>query len=440
MIEIYTIGGFKKIGRNMTLVKYKDEVVVLDLGLDLDNYINITSEETKTNLEKISNDLLIESGSVPNILKYQDLFNKVLAIVPSHAHLDHVGAIPFLSNYFKNAKIIGSPFTIEVIKELAYDNHVKIKNDLVKLPVNGKIRLSKDIKLYFVSSSHSTPNTVFIILETPEGSVAYANDFKIDYYPILGDLPNLKRLSKFSNVNALIMDSLYGDRLGKTSSESVAKEMLRDVFAEIKDLRGAIFVTTFSSHIARLKTLVDLSLRNNRIPVFIGRSLFKYINAAEKTGLVDFSSRFEIVKFGSDVRKVLKKVQRNPEKYVVVCTGHQGEPNSILSRIVYENMYPFSKKDVVVFSSSVIPNEENMKNRSKLEDSLFRKDVRIFTDVHVSGHASREDHRELLDVLKPKIVFPAHCEEDKATIIREFIIKNYDSKVIIASEHDRFIV
>ncbi|HDP74072.1 MAG TPA: MBL fold metallo-hydrolase [Candidatus Woesearchaeota archaeon] len=437
MIELFTLGGYGTVGRNMTLVKYKDEAVVLDIGLHLENLIRFSGENDDIRKTE-SPEELMKAGALPDLIRHKTLLDKVLAIIPSHAHLDHVGGVPYLYRFFRKAEIIGSPFTLAVLNELERGGRRKAASiQKIRLSVNGKHRVSRNIKVQFVSASHSVPDAVFVVVQTPDGNVVYANDFKIDFSPGLGSLPNLRKLSKFRKPKALVMDSLYAGKMGKTPSESVAKEMLSDVFLQVKNQKGAIFITTFSSHIARLKEIVEISRKCGRTPVFIGRSLFKYMTAAESIDLVDLSSKHRIVRFNDKIVSLLRKVEQNPEKYVVVCTGHQGEPNSVLSRIVYNRLYGFSSKDSVIFSSIVIPGEENIRNRERLELAIDKTRARVFRDIHVSGHASREDHRELLDTLLPEKVFPAHCELSSSKILKDFVEASYDSKVIIASEHER---
>ncbi len=436
VLEVYTVGGFKEIGRNMTLVRYKNEAVVLDLGLHLDNYIPLMDEVQDTKILAI--DTLLSSGSVPNVNKVSHLLNQVKAIIPSHAHLDHVGAIPFLAKLFKNATVVATPYTASVLKELERDISPRSRVRIKYAKLNSKYVVSKNIVVHFIASSHSVPHTAFIVVETPEGSVVYANDYKIDFSPILGEKPNLKRLAKFRNAKLLIIDSLYADRLGKTPSESVAKAMLKDVLTEVDTMHSAIFITTFSSHIARLKTIVDLSKKLKREPVFIGRSLFKYIKAAEQINLVNFSKKYKLIRFNRHLVRMLRTVEKNKSKYIIVCTGHQGEPNSILSRIVSQNLFSFDRRDSVVFSSNIIPRPENIRNRERLRVALENKNVNVYEDVHVSGHASRQDHRELLELLLPKAVIPAHSEEDKVLIFKEFVEHNFNTEVITASEGDNY--
>ncbi|MDO8660264.1 MAG: MBL fold metallo-hydrolase RNA specificity domain-containing protein, partial [Candidatus Woesearchaeota archaeon] len=168
-----------------------------------------------------------------------------------------------------------------------------------------------------------------------------------------------------------------------------------------------------SSHIARLTTIVDLAEKLKRKVVFLGRSLAKYALAAEDSGVTQFTSRgVKILKYGRQVRQVMKDLMDNRDKYVIVMTGHQGEPKAMLSKIV-QNMYPFRIKaeDHIIFSCITIPAEINLKNREHLESELKKIGVRMFTNIHVSGHCAREDLRDVIMMLKPKHLLPIHGEK-----------------------------
>ena len=207
------------------------------------------------------------------------------------------------------------------------------------------------------------------------------------------------------------MNCLYAHEHKKCPSESVAKQMLKDVLLGVNSKGKAIIVTTFSSHLARLKSIIEMGQRLNRKIVFLGRSLDKYVRAAERIDLVQFSKDIEIFRHRDKVAKILSKIQREREKYLIVCTGHQGEKQAVLSKIV-DNVIPFNigKGDHVIFSCKTIPAELNIANREILESKLKMNKVRIFKDIHVSGHLAREDMHDFIKMVKPKIVIP--CQGD----------------------------
>ncbi len=406
MIEVIPIGGFSEIGRNCVIVKYKDEAVMLDLGLHMENYIRLTEDEDVP--FKIPLSTLVREKAVPDLLSVKEDFKAVKAICVSHAHLDHVGAIPFYTSKIK-VPVHGTDFTIEVLKALLKDKKQSLKSDLISHKENSKFKISKNLSVEFISVTHSTPQTVIIVVHTPEGCVVYANDFKLDNAPIMGSKPNYKAMQELKNVKGLILDSLYALDPRKTPSESIAREMMRDVLLGVSSNNQNIVVTTFSSHIVRLKTIVELAESLKRKPVFVGRSLSKYLDAAKNAGIINFEKRADFVRFGSKLEDYFKKVKNTEDKLFIV-TGHQGEPKAVLSRLTKNNLFPFNYEDLVLFCCKIIPNEDNFRNRSVLESKLKSKKVRIFTDLHVSGHACREDHREFIKIINPEKVIPTHGE------------------------------
>ncbi|MCP3682993.1 MAG: RNase J family beta-CASP ribonuclease [bacterium] len=424
MIEICAVGGYNEVGRNMTAVKIGEEVVVLDMGLHLENYIRYTEEEEDT--IKVSATELSKVDAIPNISVIEKWRKQVKIIIPSHAHLDHVGAIPFISNKY-NAQIMGTPFTIAVIKSILQSEKIKLKNSLKVLNVNSMFKLSPDITIEFINTTHSTPQTVMIAVHTKEGIILYANDFKFDRYPTIGKKPDFKRLEELGKlgVKTLIVDSTYAELSQKTPSEAVAKQMLTDVVLGTDSRGHAVIVTTFSSHLARLKNIIELGKRLNRKVVFLGRSLSRYAQAGEEVGIVDFSKEVEIVKYGKQIKRRLKKIMKEgKDKYLLVVTGHQGEPRATLSKMVDGVFdFKFDPDDEVIFSCKVIPTATNRASREQLDKKLRSFGVRIFSDIHTSGHAAREDLRDLINLVKPKHIIPAHGELKMTSALADLAVE-----------------
>ncbi|MAG91514.1 ribonuclease J [Candidatus Woesearchaeota archaeon] len=409
MVEICAVGGYNEVGKNSTAVKIDDEVYILDLGLHLENYIKYTEDEDFIDVNPKE---LMNAGAVPDISIIDDWKDKVKLILPTHAHLDHLGAIPFLSNKFK-ANIMCTPFTSEVLKGILTEDKIKLNNKIRSMPSNSTFQASSNVKVEFIHVTHSTPHTVMIALHTREGIILYANDFKFDLTPTLGKKPNFKRLEELGkqNVLALICDSTYASDARKMPSESVAKQMLKEVMLGIDSKNKHVVVTTFASHIARLNSIVEFGQKMGRKIVFMGRSISKYVRAAEATGVANFTNKVEVLKWSNQIRKKLKKIAKDRGKYLMVVTGHQGEPKSTLSKMMNgEIKFKFFPEDHVIFSCKVIPTPTNIKNRQKLEESLKNYNVRIFKDIHQSGHAAREDIRDLIKLVKPKHIIPAHGE------------------------------
>ena len=266
-------------------------------------------------------------------------------------------------------------------------------------------------------------------VHTKYGVVLYANDFKLDEHPTLGKKTNRKRLEEL-NVKALIIDCLYANNPARTPSEMIAKQMLKEILLDNNNKGKNIFVTTFSSHIARVKSIRDIARKLGRRVIFLGRSLSKYAHAAEETNLINFSD-VTIVKYSSKVQKFLANL-KNPEKCLFVVTGHQGEPKATLSKILDNNYFHFKPGDMVIFSCQIIPVPINFENRKHLENKLKKRHIRIFRDVHVSGHLSLEDHRDFLAWTKPEYIIPVHGDLERMKAMKEMALQEgYDSKKII---------
>jgi ribonuclease J len=405
MIEIMPIGGYREVGKNCTAIKVDDEVVIFDMGLHLQHYIDYTGDDDDVDL---SLNKLIAIKAVPDITLIEDWIPLTKAICISHAHLDHVGAVPFLASKFKCA-IHGTPYTMEVLKALIADKEIRVHNKLISHDINSMFKVSDNIKVEFISITHSVVHAVLLVIHTKYGSIVYSNDFKLDNQPTLGHKSNIGRMRELKNVKALIVDSLYAHKPIKTPSESVAKELLREVMISTNSKGKAMIISTFSSHLARIKSILEFSKQLNRQVIFLGRSLDKYVMAGEKCGIVEFSKHAKIIKYRQQVQKFLKNC-KNPENYVFVVTGHQGEPKSVLARMIFQNYFKFKKEDIVIFSCQIIPGEANIKNRAVMEAELRKKKVRIFTDIHVSGHGAREDQRDLINTIEPQMLLPSHSE------------------------------
>ncbi len=414
-MNIYGIGGYNEVGKNMTVVELKDDAIIFDCGLFLPPIVELVETEKVYSEKKLRS-----IGAVPNdlLLDRLGIRHKVRAIIPSHAHLDHIGAIPYLAYRYK-ADVIGTPFTIEVLKAILKDEKINLRNNLrVVQPnsfcyVQGKYR---KYKIDFINITHSTLQTSMIALHTPEGVVLYSNDFKFDNNPVLGKKPNYDKLKEIAKegVKALIVDSLYSGDERKTASEKVARTLLEEVLLTTNNHGFGLVVTTFSSHIARLKSIVEFGKKLNRKVVFFGRSLNKYVSAAQRVELCPFKKDIEIASYKKQLESKFRQINKNRGRYMIVCTGHQGEPGSILDRISL-NKLPFrlQPKDHVIFSSSVIPTPVNIENREKLDNRLKKDGVRLFNNIHVSGHAGREDLRDFIEMIKPENIIPAHGDHAK---------------------------
>jgi len=419
-MELHTIGGFNEVGKNMTVLNLGEDAVMFDSGLFMPAIVELQEQE---NSQNTNNEKKLRSiGALPDdlLLDRLGLRNKIRAILVGHAHLDHVGALPY-SAYRYDAPIVGTPFTLQVLKRLIEDGSHNVPNKLSPVNPNGTFRIKGKNTTYdaeFINITHSTIQTSMIAVHTKDGVILYANDFKIDDNPIVGLPPNYAALRSVAKegVKALVVDSLYSGDDRKTSSEKIARAMLEEVMLTVNNRNSAVVVTTFSSHIARLKSIVDFAKRMNREVYFVGRSLSKYVSAAKDVGQCPFAKDIQIASYKNQVTSILKKVDKDRANSVLVCTGHQGEPGSILDRLAREKLpFTFRPNDNVIFSSKTIPAQINLLNKSNLDKKLKKAGVRLFDNVHVSGHAGREDLRDLIALVNPENIIPAHGSTQQLT-------------------------
>lgn len=436
MLKLHFIGGYNEVGKNMTALEIGDDALVFDAGIYLPAVVGVQERE-KIPTEKGMRSL----GALPDdlYLKQKNLQEKVRSFMVSHAHLDHVGAIQYVAPKYK-APVLGTPFTMEVLKSLMKDNDHSIPNEIIPVKPNKShiVKGRKSYKVEFVNMTHSTIQSAMIAVHTPDGIILYANDYKLDNTPTFGEKPNYKRLKELSKIGikALVVDCLYAPDDRKTPSEKIARGLLEDVLFTTDNHNSGILITTFSSHIARLKTIVEFSKKLNREVIFLGRSLNKYATAAQRIGKAPFLKDVRIATYRHQLERALREINKRKKNYVVVCTGHQGEPGSILDRISRGKLkYNLAPDDHIIFSSKTIPVPTNVANRIALGKRLKKHNVRIFDNVHVSGHGGREDLRDLIKLTNPENVVPSHGDIVKLKAGLDLAIemgykKNYNAHLV----------
>ena len=421
-MRVHAIGGSSEVGKNMTALEIDEDVLLFDCGIYLPAIVSVEEKE-KIPTEKGMRNL----GALPDdtYLDRNGLRDKVRALLISHAHLDHVGAIPYLAHRY-DAPVIGTNFTIELIKILMQDNNQSIPNKMIPVRVNGTYVVrgkSWNYKVEFINVAHSTIETSVIAVHTKEGVFLYANEFKMDNTPVFGEKANSNRIRELSRegIKLMMVDSLYANTDGKTPSEKIAKAMLEDVLLGSDNRGSGIVVSTFSSHIARLKSITETGKRMRRKVLFFGRSLSKYMKAARNVGKAGFTRDVQILTYRRQLEKMMERVNRNKGEYLIVCTGHQGEAGSILDRISRHQLpLKLDSRDHIVFSSKTIPTPETELSKGNLLARLRKTNARIFDGIHVSGHGSREDMREMIELAKPKHLLPSNAGLDKTEIGAEF--------------------
>ena len=416
-MEICTVGGYEEVGKNMTAIKIGEDVFLFDCGFYLPGVIELQEQHelnyTKRGLRRV--------GGIPDdrVLDKLGWTKKVKAIFISHAHLDHVAGLPFLADRYPDATVYGTPYTMKVFESLYKDANINISNPLKIVDSNSTHKIpgvKEEIQVEFVHTTHSTLDCTFINLHTPEGSFFYALDYKFDDAPTMGSPPNYSRLKELgeNKVKLAVINTLYSGKDESNGSESDADRMLEEAFKKAKVNNTALFITTFSSHIERLNNIVKHAKKTGREIVFLGRSLAKYVDCAVKIGKCPFQNQIKIMKYRGQVNSVLKKIEKERGRYIVVCTGHQGEKDSILDRISKgDTPFKFRAGDNLIYSSSVIPTEVNIESRNKLDKKLEKIGVNLQKDVHVHGHGSKESKKKLLELVKPEIIIPAHGDKNQ---------------------------
>ena len=420
-IEIIAVGGYDEVGRNMTAVRCGKEIVIFDMGLRLDQLMIHEDAE----VDEMHSLDLIKIKAIPDDTVLQKVEGTVKAIVCSHGHLDHIGAIPKLAHRYK-APIIATPYATELIRQqISGEKKFGVGNRLFALGAGQRYTLSPNLVLEFVHTQHSIIDTVTPVLHTPHGAIVYACDFKFDRTPVIGKPPDFARFRQLGKegVLALIVESTYIHRPGRCPSERIARDLVRDVITSFEDDKSAILVSTFSSHISRVKTIAECAHEIGRKPVFLGRSMQKYSVTAEQMKFVSFPETASVFGDRRTVDRVMRRMMKEgKDKFLPIVTGHQGEPGSILTRLsTGDTPYQFAKGDKVIFSATVIPNPMNFGQRYMIEAHLNLAGVRIFEDLHVSGHAYREDHYEMVQLLNPQHILPAHGNMKMTASYADFV-------------------
>ncbi|WP_209486918.1 ribonuclease J [Halorubrum alkaliphilum] len=407
-IEIATIGGYEEVGRQMTAVRAGDDIVIFDMGLNLSKVLIHDDIQT----ERMHSLDLIDMGAIPDDRIMSELDGDVRAIVPTHGHLDHIGAIGKLAHRY-DAPVVASPYTLELVREEIDDEgKFTVENELIEMDAGGTMAIGDRCQLEFVNVTHSVIGAINPILHTPEGAIVYGLDKRIDHTPVVGDPIDLKRFREIGRDGVLcyIEDCTNANRKGRTPSESVARNQLQDVMHSMEDYDGGIVATTFASHIARVTSLVEFAEEIGREPILLGRSMEKYSGAAERIGAVTFPNDLDMYGHRKSVDRAFKRIMNEgKENFFPIVTGHQGEPRAMLTRMGRgETPYDLDNGDKVIFSAGIIPEPTNEGQRYQSEQLLRMQGARIYDDVHVSGHLRQEGHYEMLDALQPQHVIPSH--------------------------------
>ncbi len=379
------LGGSGEIGMNLNLYGYDGKWLMLDLGITFGN-------DTTPGIEVI----------MPDISFIEDNKQDLAGLVLTHAHEDHLGAVPYLWPRLR-CPIYATPFTAAVLKKKLEQEGLR-DVPIHIIPMRGKFNLGP-FQIELVTLTHSIPEPNAVILRTPLGTVLHTGDWKIDPSPVIGDVTDedtLKALAK-ENILALVGDSTNALVPGHSASESALYDSLHQL---CQQMTYRVVVTCFASNVARLKTIMQVAKSLKRKVALVGRSLWRIYEAARSTGYLQ------------DMPEPLdeNEVQAIPrDKLLMICTGSQGEQRSALSRIVHgtHSHVSLDAGDGVIFSSRVIPGNEQ--EIYQLKDALLRKGLKVISDgdhfVHVSGHPARDELTMMYQWVRPRLAIPVHGEE-----------------------------
>lgn len=385
-ISLIPLGGLGEIGKNMTAIEYGDEIIIVDAG------ISFPTDDTP------GIDMII-----PDITYLKENKEKIKAILLTHGHEDHIGAMPYLLKHI-DAPVYASKLTIAFVEYKLIENKIDTKC-LHEVKDGGKITIGK-FKVEFIKVSHSISGALSLAISTPIGLIYHTGDFKIDFTPVDGDMVNLNKIAEIGKKGVLLLmaDSTNVEREGYTLSEKLVGKSFDKIFNNNRNDR--IIIATFSSNIHRLQQIINACKKYNRKVALFGRSLIKNSEIAIKIGelTVDEGQIIEI----DDIKKY------PDNEIVIVSTGSQGEPMSALTRMSTGDFkkIKIQKSDTIIISSTPIPGNE--KAVYNVINNLYRKGANVIYeslhDIHVSGHACKEELKLIHSLIKPKFFIPVHGE------------------------------
>lgn len=385
-LKIIPLGGLGEIGKNMTVIEYKDDIIIIDCGA-------IFPEE-----EMLGIDIVIPD--ITYLLKNKE---KVRGIVLTHGHEDHIGALPYILKQI-NIPVYGTKLTLGLVEYKLKEHGILRDVELKCVKAKDTIKLG-DIEVEFIKTSHSIADSVALAVHTPLGVLVHTGDFKIDFTPIDGDVIDLTRFAQLGKEGVLVLmaDSTNIERPGYTMSESTVGDTFLDIF---KQAKGRIIVATFASNIHRVQQIINAAYNYDKKIAVSGRSMVNVVDVAVNLGYLNIPQGMFID---------IDDIDKYPEnQIVIITTGSQGEPMSALVRMSTSEhkKVNIGKGDMVIISATSIPGNEKLVYR--VINQLFKKGAEVIyedlADVHVSGHACQEELKLIHTLVKPKYFIPVHGE------------------------------
>ena len=386
---VIPLGGLEEVGKNMTAFQYKDEIVVVDAGL------------TFPEDEHLGIDVII-----PDFAYLEANRNKIKALLLTHGHEDHIGAVPYFYQKLgtENIPMYGGKLTLALAKAKFEKKDAKLPKEKV---ITGRniLKISKYFTVEFISVTHSIADCYAICIKTPAATILHSGDFKVDLTPVNGEGFDFGRLAQLGEegIDLLLSDSTNAQIPGFTPSERTVGESLKDEFSKAK---GRIILAAFASHVHRLQQIVNIAHSHGRKIAIDGRSMIK---------IFEICSNLGYLKLPKDIMIDIEKVETHPaNKVLILCTGTQGEPLAALSRIANgtHKHITLRQGDTVVISATPIPGNE--KAATKNINQLMKRDANVVFEkgvgIHVSGHGCQEEQKLMINLVKPKFFMPVHGE------------------------------
>ena len=383
-LKIIPLGGLNEIGKNITILEYRDQILIIDCGMSF-------PEDDMYGIDVV----------IPDFSYLEKNANKIVGLVITHGHEDHIGAIPyFLSKV--NVPIYATRITLGLIENKLKERG--ISGNLNVITAGDKFRVG-EFTVQTIRTTHSVADAISLNISTPAATLFHTGDFKIDYTPIDGEPIDLQKFAEIGmqGVDIMLADSTNATRKGFTKSEKFVGEALDKIFSRAK---GRIIIATFSSNVHRVQKIIELAIKYGRKFTVSGRSMDNVVNLAQELGYINFPK-------GSYVE--LNKANNIPDsEMVIITTGSQGEPMSALTRMANDEHrnVKLKKGDMVILSSSPVPGNE--KSVSNVVNRLYDKEVDVIyndiADIHVSGHACQEELKLIQSLIKPKFFMPVHGE------------------------------
>jgi len=383
-LRVMALGGLGEIGRNMTVFEFDGALLIVDCGV-------LFPEESQPGVDLI----------LPDFSPIADRLDDIVGVVLTHGHEDHIGGVPYLLRQRADIPIYGSKLTLAFLASKL--NEHRLKAELRQVREGETVEIAP-FQCEFFAVNHSIPDALALTITTPAGTVLHTGDFKVDQLPLdrrITDLNGLARVGD-AGLDLLLIDSTNAEVPGFVPSERDIVPVLDAIFTRAS---GRIIVASFASHVHRIQQIIDLAVAHNRNVAFVGRSMVRNMTVARELGYLNVPAG--VLVSADDLADL------PDNKCVLVCTGSQGEPMAVLSRIAHRN-HPISvgPDDTVVLASSLIPGNENAVNR--VINGLTRLGAEVIHQgnalVHVSGHASAGELRYVYNICKPRYVMPVHGE------------------------------